>query len=195
MSAALHSTFFVVSLQKPALANHRVLLYQLIISCFASMLKLISFRTLLVLLFAISVSSCSTIVNGSKQGVTINSTPDAADIWIDGIKVGVTPAQVKLKRGKDHIVEIKKTGYQTARVTTDGSITGWFWGNLICGGIPGGAVDLITGNAYDIDPEVISVELQRGTGSIDVRTGHDMGAIELTNDAGEIIASVQISWE
>jgi hypothetical protein len=159
------------------------------------MTKLFSFRALVVLFFAISIASCSTVINGSKQGVTINSTPDGADIWIDGTKVGVTPAQVKLKRGKEHIIEVKKTGYQTARVTTDQSITGWFWGNLLCGGVVGFAVDLITGAAFDVDPETVSVQLERGTGSLDIRSGEDMGKIELTNKEGQILAAVEIVWQ
>lgn len=44
------------------------------------------------------------------SSITIKSTPDGADITIDGKFVGSTPSTVRLKFG-DHTISIKKAGY------------------------------------------------------------------------------------
>ena len=147
--------------------------------------------TVAVLLF----TSCSSIVNGSKQDVSIRATPADAKIYVNGELTGTGATTIKLARGKSHVVEVKHDGYRTSRITTDKSLTGWFWGNLICGGIPGGAVDLITGAAYDIDPNNIVVTLEQGTGSIEIPGGNNFGLIEVNSPTGERLASLTVQWE
>ena len=155
-------------------------------------------RTLLFLAVAASatfIASCSTIINGSKQDVYVKATPMDAKIYIDGELSGTGATTVKLKRGKEHVVEVKLEGYRTAKVTTDKSITGWFWGNLICGGVLGGVIDLVTGSAYDVDPDHIAVTLESGTGSIDVPTNKHFGKLEVNSPEGQRLASVSVIWE
>ncbi|WP_431292993.1 PEGA domain-containing protein [Pedobacter sp. P26] len=44
------------------------------------------------------LSGCATIFTGTKQTVQINSNPPAATIEVDGVKAGVTPMAVPLKK-------------------------------------------------------------------------------------------------
>jgi hypothetical protein len=46
--------------------------------------------------------------------ITLSSTPENCDVYIDGAFAGNTPANLKLSVGI-HIVEVKKTGYQQYR--------------------------------------------------------------------------------
>ncbi|MDP4199542.1 MAG: PEGA domain-containing protein [Bacteroidota bacterium] len=151
--------------------------------------------SVLVLMSALAFNSCSTIVNGSKQEVNVRATPEQAKIYIDGELAGTGSATTKLTRGKEHVIEVKLDNYRTAKVTTDKSITGWFWGNLICGGIPGGAVDLITGSAYDVDPDHINVTLERGTGMLEVPVNENFGHLTVNSPEGERLASIDINWQ
>jgi hypothetical protein len=73
-----------------------------------------------------SLNSCSSILNGTSQNVTVNSNTDGAQVWIDGISFGKTPYTAKLQRGEEHLIEIKKDGFETYRITTSKEIAGAF---------------------------------------------------------------------
>ncbi len=49
--------------------------------------------------------------DGTTQKISVFSTPEAADIEIDGSFVGNTPSMVELAPG-DHVVIVKKSGYK-----------------------------------------------------------------------------------
>ncbi|MEX2370044.1 MAG: SHOCT domain-containing protein [Bacteroidales bacterium] len=53
---------------------------------------------LTILVVAFFFSSCATILTGTTQRVTIDSTPRGADIIVDGRMMGTTPARVRLNR-------------------------------------------------------------------------------------------------
>lgn len=141
--------------------------------------------------------------------VSINSDPSNATVKINGmVDVGSTPAQVRLKRGETHIIEIKKEGYQDYKVITTNSITGWFWGNIICGGIIGIVIDAATGNMYDVEPKVINANLNKDTSfnfennknnfDNDFTTKYVMGefeSIQLTDENNNVIGKIDITWE
>ena len=44
------------------------------------------------------LSSCATIMSGSKQNVKFASNPSSATIFIDEVEVGKTPFEMKLAR-------------------------------------------------------------------------------------------------
>ena len=149
----------------------------------------------LIFVMAISVISCSTIMNGDKDQMKVDSKPADAIILVDGIEIGRTPAMLNLKRGETHIIEIKKEGYETYRLQTSKSITGWFWGNLVCGGIIGFVIDLATGNAYDIDPGIVTATLSKDTGMLENYRMPDFQGIQLFDEYGNELANVKVIWE
>ena len=66
-----------------------------------------------------------------------------------------------IPRGKgDFKLHIEKEGYQPVDILLTQSLYGWLWGNILFGGLIGLAVDFITGDAYDLEPELISANLQ-----------------------------------
>ncbi len=143
----------------------------------------------------LSTYSCSSIFNGSTQKVTIRSNEDGADIFVNGDNKGKTPAVIKLKRGKEHIIEIKKAGYDAYRVTTDKSLAGMFWGNLLCGGLVGMVIDLATGNAYNVEPTLINAQLTKTTSMLGGFNSDDYSCIFLKDKTGQIVDSFVIEWE
>jgi hypothetical protein len=44
--------------------------------------------------------------------VTVSSTPDSADVYVDGLYVGNSPATLPLSAGV-HVVEVRKSGFVT----------------------------------------------------------------------------------
>jgi hypothetical protein len=109
------------------------------------------------------MSSCATIISGSKQNVKFHSNPVAATIYIDEIAVGKTPFEIKLERKRDHHVMIKLEGYQTYQTTLTRKFNAWYIGNILFGGLIGVIVDPITGAIYNLSPNEVQAEMSKGT--------------------------------
>ena len=139
--------------------------------------------------------SCSSIINGSLDQVEVVSTPNKAIVYVNGIELGPTPALIRLKRGEVHLIEIKKDGYQPYRITTYKTITGWFWGNIICGGIIGGVIDLATGNAYDVEPRFISATLYKDSSLNELYELENYNGIKVADEIGNNLSEIKIVWE
>jgi hypothetical protein len=117
------------------------------------------------LVIILILQSCATIMHGSKQGVGISSNPSEAKVTVDGKKYGVTPVNVKLKRKDSHTVRLELAGYQPYETTLTKSVSGWVWGNIVFGGLPGLAIDAITGGLYKLSPEQINGEFKESQAS------------------------------
>jgi hypothetical protein len=115
------------------------------------------------LVVTLLMSSCATIVSGSKQNVKFTSNPSTATIFIDEVEVGKTPFEIKLARKREHSVMIKLEGYQTYETKLTKKFNGWFVGNILIGGLIGIIVDPITGAMYNLTPKEIKAEMAKGT--------------------------------
>jgi hypothetical protein len=62
-------------------------------------------RLLIIIAAASVVSSCATILTGTTQRVTVDSTPPGAGIIIDGYYMGNTPARLRLDRDVNALIE------------------------------------------------------------------------------------------
>jgi hypothetical protein len=125
------------------------------------------------------LSSCASIVSKSSYPISINSSPSEAKIVITnkkGIEVyaGKTPATLKLKAGsgffgKAHYqVRFTKDGYDTKIVPVHFKLDGWYFGNLLIGGVLGMLIiDPATGAMYKLDTEFLNETLSKSTASID----------------------------
>lgn len=115
-----------------------------------------NFKLILAVAAAISLSACSTIINGSNQLVAVNTGDvTGADCTATGgsdfavNESFVTPAEVKFPRSKKALkFECNKAGYQTATKTVTGKVEGSTAGNIIAGGGIGVGVDALTGAIY-----------------------------------------------
>ncbi len=66
----------------------------------------------ILLLIAGFISSCQTIARGSKEKISINTTPGGAKVIIDGSESGITPLSINLSRCIDHNIIFEKNGYK-----------------------------------------------------------------------------------
>lgn len=115
---------------------------------------------IVIVLGILFITACATIMNGDMVNVPVYTTPSGAMLVINGMEY-TSPATVQAPRGKgDFKLHIEKEGYKPVDVLLRQSVDGWLWGNIIFGGLIGLAIDFITGDAYDLDPEVVSQQLQ-----------------------------------
>lgn len=104
-------------------------------------------------------SSCATVFTGTKQTVQINSIPPAADIEVDGVKVGVTPMAVPLKKGfTGQTLSLKMNGYETKTFQPQTTFNPVSVVNILF--ILGFAVDAATGSMMKYDPKVYEIKLE-----------------------------------
>lgn len=109
-----------------------------------------------------SAAGCATIVSDSKYPVSIQSSPAGAEFEVRNeagalVHSGATPSQVTLEAGAGYFdgeryqVSYRKEGYADGSSVIDSSVDGWFWGNILFGGLIGMlAVDPATGAMYKL---------------------------------------------
>ncbi|GAB7089003.1 PEGA domain-containing protein [Marinifilum fragile] len=122
---------------------------------------------------ALLMSSCASIVSKSSYPISINSSPSEAKIIItdaNGVQVysGNTPATVKLKASAKFFkralyhVKFEKEGYETKTVPIHFKVDGWYWGNILFGGVIGLLiVDPATGAMYKLKTEFLNETLSK----------------------------------
>ena len=113
------------------------------------------------------IVGCSTIMQGTTQGIAITSNPPGALITVDKQTYGKTPAMVKLERKSTHVVKFELAGYDPLVMTIKRSISGWAWGNMVfgggglIGGLIGLAVDAHSGGLYKLSPDHLHATLAK----------------------------------
>lgn len=122
-------------------------------------------KTLILTLLSIStLSSCATIMHGTRQSVGIASNPSCANVWVDRNFVGNTPLIVEMKRNENHFVRIELEGYEPYEATFSKQLSGWVFGNIIFGGVIGLAVDAVSGGIYSLTPDQVQAEMRMDNG-------------------------------
>ena len=128
-----------------------------------------------------ALTGCASIFNGSTQSVTINSTPDGAAFAVtnragEKIHAGTTPTTLTLKRGagyfksETYTVLLTKQGFADKELTIVGTMSGWYIGNILFGGLIGMlAVDPVTGAMYTL-PDAVTGALEPSTAKTSSRS-------------------------
>ncbi len=119
-----------------------------------------SFRLGATVSAVLAMVGCATITGGSRETVSINSTPSDAMIRVDGGADYTTPASISLPRGKDHTIVIRKTGYKPARVELTRTFRALptIAGNILWL-LPGVIVDGFSGGMWKFERNHVSVTL------------------------------------
>ena len=123
-------------------------------------------------------SSCASIVSKSSYTISINSVPSEAKIVIKDKKdieifSGQTPATMQLKAGSGFFgkaryqVTFTKNGYDTKTVPVEFKLDGWYFGNILLGGLIGMLIiDPATGAMYKLETEFLNETLVQSTASV-----------------------------
>ncbi|WP_336333220.1 hypothetical protein [Pseudomonas putida] len=118
----------------------------------------------------VGIQGCASIVGESRYPVAVSSAPPGATFEITDkngtvVHTGNTPSTVTLKSGKGYFsgqtykLHFKKDGYPDKTIELDSSLSGWYWGNILLGGLIGMLiVDPLTGAMYKL-PEFASADM------------------------------------
>ena len=136
------------------------------------------------------LSSCATIVSKSNYPIAINSSPSEAKITITnkkGLQVfqGNTPANISLKAGsgffsrESYQVKFEKDGYDTKLIPVEFKVDGWYFGNIVFGGVIGLLIlDPATGAMYKLKTEFLNETLTKSIANNDV---HKLNIFDINN--------------
>jgi hypothetical protein len=109
-------------------------------------------------------SGCASIVSGTKQPIKFSSQPSGADVVIDGVSRGRTPAEIDVSTKSAHAVRIELAGYKTYETKLERKMNGWIFGNIAFGGVIGVIVDASTGAMYGLTPREVDAHLKASGG-------------------------------
>jgi PEGA domain len=130
---------------------------------------------------SVLAGGCASIVHSGNRAISINTDPPGATASIrkaggsleDVVIVQKTPCTVSLDpkksyfRGQTYTLRLEMPGYQTTEVELTPKMSGWYWGNLLIGGLIGMlAVDPATGAMWNIEPDKIDHKLAGGQSSL-----------------------------
>jgi hypothetical protein len=107
------------------------------------------------------VSGCATIVHGTTQPIPFSSNPEGAEVFVNGSARGITPTTVELPRSSSSCnVVYKKAGYEDKSENLHSSISGYYFLNIILGGVVGLVLDAVDGAWFEYDdPNQVNLPL------------------------------------
>jgi len=112
----------------------------------------------------LALTGCASIVSKSNWPVTFKSNPPGAEIVISDengneIHRGITPATITLPADSGffskakYSIDVKQAGYQEGKGVLTAKINGWYFGNILFGGLLGFViVDPATGAMWKLPP-------------------------------------------
>ena len=147
-----------------------------------------------IILLALLMTNCAAIIHGNKQLVNFSSQPSGAKVYIDGKDYGTTPTSVELKRigrlkgestvKKEYNVKIDLEGYYPYEIKVKRTVDGWFFGNLIFGGLVGIIIDAASGSMYKLTPDQVIATLGKESATIQHQDDNIVIAVALDINPG-----------
>jgi hypothetical protein len=121
---------------------------------------------------ALFSAGCASIVHGGSRTIAVNTEPTGAHASVTKVPTGepvlsgTTPLTVLLDpkggyfKGQSYRVKLELRGYRTTEVTLTAEMSGWYWGNIVFGGLIGMLiVDPLTGSMWNLAPDKIDQKL------------------------------------
>jgi hypothetical protein len=117
---------------------------------------------------ALFTSGCASIVHNGPRSLAVNSQPSGATVTISKLDTGElvhggsTPMTVALSpkrgffKGQSYKLRMELAGYQSTEVSIRPELSGWYFGNILFGGLIGMLiVDPATGAMWNLSPDKI----------------------------------------
>lgn len=143
------------------------------------------------------LSSCATTVHGSRQRISVTTSPV---VWTQVTVLEPsgrvystchTPCHLDLERNQEYTVRFEKYGYEPVEIRILRKVSDWVGGNLVTGAVAGLIVDYASGSIYKLTPDQIQVTMSKtnpSSAEIEVLDGI------LTLDAGELTTAQRERW-
>lgn len=132
-----------------------------------------------------SVSGCATIVHSGPRNIPIASAPAGAKVSIYDrsnslVMTNTTPFVAPLStkfgyfKSQTYRLVFEMPGYDRAEINLDSKVSGWYFGNLVLGGLIGMLiVDPLTGAMYNLTPEKIEQPMSASQAGL-IRNGQGL---------------------
>lgn len=111
---------------------------------------------------ALSATSCASILTGTKDRITFNSTPEGAKVFHKGIEKCTTPCTAEIPRSlSKQMVTFEKEGFNNKEVKLTKTFNPVSLVNILLGGAIGVGIDAATGSLTKYSPKEYNVELEQ----------------------------------
>ena len=122
--------------------------------------------SILCLSLALLLSSCATMISGTRKEVEIRSSDPDAQLIIDGESRGFGTQTIELERDETHVIEVIPTKGDPRRVNLNPRANILVILNaLLPGGTIASAIDWITGAAFNLEPDAVEFDFTQPDGS------------------------------
>ncbi len=111
------------------------------------------------LLFLFVLEGCASIMHGTSQEMTFQSSPEEVTVTVTGRVIGKTPVTSRLDKKSGQSVVFTKEGYKPVTMELTTTLDPWFWGNIVLGGVIGSTTDGINGSVHEYSPSQYFVTL------------------------------------
>jgi hypothetical protein len=83
------------------------------------------------------LAGCAAVLGTKQKEFDLRSDPAGAEVYLDGTRIGTTPALVKLSNMKEHTFVFRKEGFkETSCTLTRGTGGGWVIFDVLTGLVP-----------------------------------------------------------
>jgi len=94
-------------------------------------------RILALALIAFTLTGCAAVLGSKQKEFDLHSTPQGADVYLDGNRLGTTPLKARLSNQAEHTFVFRKEGYKDATCTlARGTGAGWVVLDVLTGLVP-----------------------------------------------------------
>lgn len=101
---------------------------------------------------------CAAIFKGNSDRVLLNTYPQGAYAWVDGIYAGQTPVRLRLTSDTDHQVVFRMQGYADQPVMISHEVgAGWVILDVLLTFLVGVIVDAATGAWFHLDSMFVAL--------------------------------------
>jgi hypothetical protein len=105
------------------------------------------------------LGGCASIMHGTSQEMTFQSSPEEVTVTVSGRIIGKTPVTSRLDKKSGQSVAFSKDGYKPVTMELTTTLDPWFWGNIVLGGFIGSTTDGINGSVNQYSPSQYFVTL------------------------------------
>ena len=121
--------------------------------------EFVMLRCLACIVVFVFLTGCATMFTSPTDHITFNSSPEGANVEINGMSQVKTPVTVPVKKSMNSPqVQMKKNGYEGKPVFLQTSFNAVSLLNIFVW--PGFIVDIVTGKMWKYDPTTYNVELE-----------------------------------
>ncbi len=122
-------------------------------------------RLIACLIAAMLLSSCATVISGTREEVEIKTSDPHAQVIIDGESHGFGSQAPELERDELHVIEVIPTKGAPRRVNVSPRANIWVILNaFLPGGTVASIIDWITGAAFNLEPDAVEFDFSRPDG-------------------------------